>query len=180
MAEHTEMNRREFLKKGGLFTLTSGIMFYASHGAYGAPGVTEADVTGKYARLIPADKQLDAEWFKSLFTHGEAQVYTEPQALQYIGMPVGGLFAGTVYLGGDGRLWYWNIRNDDGEGVLRRRVDYKGRSLRMRDGPTMFCQQSEPIHLSRISPFVSMMSCARSMPKASRMCPSSDSIPLAK
>jgi hypothetical protein len=37
MAEQIEMNRREFLKKGGLFTLTSGIMFYASNGGYGAP-----------------------------------------------------------------------------------------------------------------------------------------------
>jgi hypothetical protein len=77
MAEHTEMNRREFLKKGGLFTLTSGIMFYASNGAYGAPNVTEANVAGKYARLIPADKQLDPDWFKSLFTSGEPQIYTE-------------------------------------------------------------------------------------------------------
>ena len=134
MAEHTEMNRREFLKKGGLFTLTSGIMFYASNGAYGAPNVTEANVAGKYARLIPADKQLDPDWFKSLFTSGEPQIYTERKALDTIGMPVGGLFAGTVYLGGDGRLWHWNIRNDDSEGIQPRRVDYKGRSIRMRDG----------------------------------------------
>lgn len=134
MADNREMNRREFLKKSGVFTLSTGIMFYATNGAYGAPGVTEANVSGKYARLIPADKQLDPEWFQSLFTRGEPQAYTAPKALEHIGMPVGGLFAGTVYLGGDGRLWYWNIRNDDGEGVLRRRVDYRGHSLRMRDG----------------------------------------------
>lgn len=98
MKIQTDINRREFLKKGGLFTLGSGLMFHASNSAYGAPGVTEADVAGKYARLIPADKQLDPEWFRSLFTSGEAQVYTEPKALEHIGMPVGGLFAGTVYL----------------------------------------------------------------------------------
>jgi len=59
---------------------------------------------------VPSDKKLDSEWVKSLFARGESKVYAGP-ALEQIGMPIGGICAGQVYLGGDGRLWHWDIFN---------------------------------------------------------------------
>ena len=64
-----------------------------------------------------AEKNLSPQWVKSLTERGSPTVYTG-KALQYIGMPVGGLCAGELYLGGDGRLWKWDIFNhitDEGE-----------------------------------------------------------------
>ncbi len=67
---------------------------------------------------IPADKNLDPAWIKSLYNRGSATTYLKSKnELKYIGMPAGGLHSGTVYLGGDGRLWLWEIYNDDKEGI---------------------------------------------------------------
>jgi len=64
----------------------------------------------EYLRIIPADKRLDPAWVRSLYERGQKQTYTKGD-LKYIGMPVGGIGAGHVYLGGDGRLWLWEIFN---------------------------------------------------------------------
>ena len=46
----------------------------------------------------------------SLTNRGNVQVYSGKE-LRFVGMPVGGINAGQVYLGGDGQLWYWDIFN---------------------------------------------------------------------
>ena len=56
------------------------------------------------------DKGFSQEWINALTAKGEKEVFTGEQ-LKYIGMPIGGLFCGQVYLGGDGDLWYWDIQN---------------------------------------------------------------------
>jgi len=66
-----------------------------------------------FIRLVPADKKLDPAWVKSLLERGTPEILRGAD-LKYIGMPVGGLCAGQLYLGGDGRLWHWDIFNRTG------------------------------------------------------------------
>jgi uncharacterized protein (DUF608 family) len=63
-----------------------------------------------FDKLVPADKKLDPGWVSSLTTRGERTIYRGAD-LEKIGMPIGGLFAGQIYLGGDGKLWHWDIFN---------------------------------------------------------------------
>jgi uncharacterized protein (DUF608 family) len=60
--------------------------------------------------FIPADKKLAPEWLRVLRERGGATWYTGSD-LRTIGMPVGGVCAGQVYLSGEGRLIYWDILN---------------------------------------------------------------------
>ncbi|RYG37142.1 hypothetical protein EON81_07545 [bacterium] len=63
---------------------------------------------GPPRHLIPADKGLKPEWLRKLTARGEPEVFRGDE-LRYIGMPVGGICCGQLYLGGDGRLWLWDI-----------------------------------------------------------------------
>lgn len=61
---------------------------------------------------IPADKKFDPAWLRCLFERGEPSVYRHSKGeLYFIGMPIGGICTGQLYLGGDGRLWHWDIFN---------------------------------------------------------------------
>jgi uncharacterized protein (DUF608 family) len=63
-----------------------------------------------FEKLVPADKKLRPEWVASLTARGERTVYRSAE-LDRIGMPIGGICAGQLYLGGDGQLWHWDIFN---------------------------------------------------------------------
>jgi uncharacterized protein (DUF608 family) len=58
----------------------------------------------------PVEKRLRDEWLDSLMLRGTKTVY-RGASLDKIGMPIGGIGAGQLYLGGDGRLWHWDIFN---------------------------------------------------------------------
>jgi hypothetical protein len=55
-------------------------------------------------------KELPAGWEEDYAARGARTVH-RGDALRMIGMPVGGLCAGQLYLGGDGRLLLWDIFN---------------------------------------------------------------------
>ncbi|MCK6475875.1 MAG: hypothetical protein L6Q35_03480 [Phycisphaerales bacterium] len=61
---------------------------------------------------VPADKKLDPQWLASLSARGAPIEYRSSRdELSYIGMPIGGICTGLLYLGGDGKLWLWDIFN---------------------------------------------------------------------
>ncbi len=100
--ESRGLNRRDFLKLSAATTM--GLM--CSRLPVMAGPFTRED----FDHLVPADKKLSPEWVKSLFARGTPEVLRGGE-LKYVGMPVGGIGAGQLYLGGDGRLWHWDIFN---------------------------------------------------------------------
>ena len=88
--------------------------------------------TEAWSKVIPAEKNLSPEWERSLLERGQPRSYTG-DALMNIGMPVGGITTGAlVYLGGDGKLWHWDIFNRPLNGVMPRMIQYKDRSWHQR------------------------------------------------
>jgi non-lysosomal glucosylceramidase len=96
------LGRREFLRLTGAQTVALL--------AAGAPVMADPFGRGDFQFLVPEDKRLSPGWLASLVARGEPTVYRGAD-LDTIGMPVGGICAGQLYLGGDGRLWHWDIFN---------------------------------------------------------------------
>lgn len=96
------MDRRQFLKRSSWALVGAGLAGW--HRSATAGPFTAAD----FEQLVPADKRLNPAWVKSLFERGAPEVWRGPE-LAHIGMPIGGIGCGQLYLGGDGRLWHWKI-----------------------------------------------------------------------
>ena len=126
------MQRRSFIQNSGV--LAAGI--------YHAPLKAIAGPFEQSPLLhnIPIDKKLDPQWVKTLYHRGFATTYKKTKnELQYIGMPIGGIFTGTVYLGGDGRLWLWDIFNQNQNGIDPKTIEWDldlhvGKKVRPQDG----------------------------------------------
>lgn len=102
--------RRDFLRAVGA---GAALLTQPWHTVFGAiAGPFSAD---DFEKLVPADKKFSAEWLKSLFERGAPTVYRGAE-LAHIGMPIGGICCGQVYLGGDGQLWHWDIFNQPASG----------------------------------------------------------------
>jgi non-lysosomal glucosylceramidase len=98
------MNRREFLRAAGL-GLAAATMELPRPGFAEAAGAAEAP-----SHFVPVDKGLKPEWIRSLFARGSKEVFRGAE-LRFIGMPVGGIGTGQLYLCGDGTLGNWEIFN---------------------------------------------------------------------
>ena len=96
------VTRRNFVKLVGL----GAVATLAPRLPVMAGPFTAAD----FEKLVPADKKLDPNWVKALYARGERTVYRGKE-LDLIGMPIGGIGTGQLYLGGDGKLWHWDIFN---------------------------------------------------------------------
>ncbi len=103
--------RREFLALSGLTVLAAAL------GPW--PAMAGPFEASDFAKLVPPDKKLNPQWVHALTARGTREVYAKTRGeLKYIGMPVGGLCCGTLYLGGDGKLWLWDIFNKNQEGIF--------------------------------------------------------------
>ncbi len=114
--------RRDFVKAAGL---AAAGLSASSMPVMAGPYEDE----NEYLQTIPRDKRLARPWIRSLTERGTKDVYCDAASLQHIGMPVGGFFAGTLYLGGDGRLWLWEIFNRDPKGIVPRTIEYAGQRV---------------------------------------------------
>ena len=95
--------RRDFIKRFGLGLAALSLNPWRT--AMAGPFTRE-----DFEHLVPADKKLSPAWVRSLFARGTPEVLHGGE-LKFVGQPVGGIGAGQLYLGGDGRLWHWDIFN---------------------------------------------------------------------
>ena len=98
------LGRREFMRLAGVGAVSAAML------EAGARAADVARATLAPDHFVPVDKKLDPKWVASLTARGERTWYTGGD-LKTIGMPIGGICAGQVYLLGDGRLGYWAIFN---------------------------------------------------------------------
>ena len=111
--------RRKFLKLAGVTTF--GLL--APEWVFAGPFQSS-----DFQFSVPADKKIRSDWLNSLTQRGARTEYKGRQ-LTKIGMPIGGICAGGVYIGGDGRLWLWDVFNTNKFGVMQDPVTYRGAQL---------------------------------------------------
>lgn len=69
-----------------------------------------AEPANEFKHFVPVDKKLAPDWLAALTQRGSPEVW-RGKDLVTIGMPIGGIAAGQLYLRGDGTLAQWWIFN---------------------------------------------------------------------
>ena len=127
-ASSLAMPRRRFITLSGLSIAAAAFNSF--------PVMAGPFASSEFEKLIPPDKKLTPEWVTSLYARGERTVYSKKRnELKYIGMPIGGITCGTLYLGGDGHLWLWDIFNQNSNGIAPRSVPFNGYGVDMNVDP---------------------------------------------
>jgi uncharacterized protein (DUF608 family) len=98
------IDRRTFLKWSGAAAAAASVTRVTP-----IAGPFAAEDFGDH--FVPADKKLNPAWLAQLTDRGERTWYGGKD-LETIGMPIGGVCAGQLYLAGDGRLVHWDLFNE--------------------------------------------------------------------
>lgn len=93
------LDRRRFLQVAGV-----NVAALATPAALACPPADEDGIR----HFVAAEKRLDPKWVAGLLERGERHRWCDRE-LNFIGMPVGGIASGQVYLRGDGTLGCWEI-----------------------------------------------------------------------
>jgi non-lysosomal glucosylceramidase len=99
----SQLTRRNLLRLGSLAATGSLLTRFQ-------PAMAGPFENTDFNKFVPTDKKLSAAWLRSLVERGDPE-WSSGTDLSHIGMPVGGICCGQVYLSGDGRLWHWDIFN---------------------------------------------------------------------
>lgn len=99
------VSRRDFLRMTG-----AASAFALAGGLCCGEETTSSLRIRKPPHLIPAEKNLPTGWLRALTERG-TPVTWRGEELRTIGMPVGGIGTGQLYLCGDGTLGLWEIFN---------------------------------------------------------------------
>jgi uncharacterized protein (DUF608 family) len=103
MASMQNFSRRTVLKMAGGATLSLGLPLKVL-------GILADGTMVVQDHRVPAEKNLSDMWKRTLVDRGEKEIWTG-EALESIGMPVGGIATGQLYLCGDGTLGCWELFN---------------------------------------------------------------------
>src|SRR6185436_18850345 len=86
------------------------VLAYSGGGMAGFLWKPRGPARGGEGFPIPEDKGHSAAWRQALIERGEPSV-ARGNELRWIGMPVGGIGCGQMYLKKDEKLWLWDVLN---------------------------------------------------------------------